>query len=275
MTAPTLVAYAEVEASATSGSNITSPSVSWQTNDVIIVHTGTEGSTGGETMNNPATAGTGVALVLQQKHNSTGSDGGVGCWAAVASANSSGTFTFSATHSGGARTKTLSVEVWRGSGGIGNSVILPTGATPNTARTISLTPTGAHGAASWHVLDWNADAVQTVTPTPTTHSSSSPGPTASPVALQQSGVVTSYFNVLDDQASSGATSYGIGGTGAGPFSIVAIEIKGSGATNFNGSASVSESVAITAAGSASGAAATATPGPNNFTRAAVQRASTW
>ena len=115
--------------------------------------------------------------------------------------------------------------VFRGSAGIGNSNIY-TGTSPTG---LSLTPTGADGAVCWGVFDWAADTAQSFSPAATTHSAGSPGPTASPVSAQIAGKFTYYVGDLDDQTSAGAVSYGIGGAGTGPFTIVALEVKASSA----------------------------------------------
>lgn len=225
--ANSLVAFAQAESAVNTGVNVTTASVSWQTDDVVVVFTGCEGGTSGETMNTPTTTGTGISFgASQQQHDSTGSDASGACWAAVATANSSGTFSGSYTHVGATgRNTVVGVYVYRGSAGIGNSAI--TASFPSSGRTISLTPTGADGSIAWFVADWNADAAQSFTPAATTHSSGSPGPTASPYSQQIAGRVTYYIGELDDQTSAGAVSYGIGGSGTGPFTIIAIEVKAS------------------------------------------------
>lgn len=227
MAAPTLVGYSEANAGVASGASVTTGTLSWQTNDVIVLFGATEGGTSGETFGTPTTTGSGITFTsATQQHQSTGSDCGGECWAVVATANSSGTFSIAPTHSASTRTKQVAVFVWRGSAGVGNSALLPTSGT-NANRTISLTPTGADGAICWMVLDWAAAAVQTITPTPATHSTSSPGPTALPDDALISLKYTYYFANLDDQTGTGAVSYGIGGSGTGPFTIIAVEVKAS------------------------------------------------
>jgi len=223
-TAPTLVAFAQAESAVNTGVNVTTASISWQTNDVVVAFTGCEGGTSGETLNTPTTTGSGISFgAAKQQHDSTGSDASGGCWAAVATANSSGTFSGSYTHVGGTgRNTVIGVYVFRGSAGIGNSAVT---ATPSSTRTLSLTPIGADGSICWFVGDWNADAVQSFSPAATTHGSGAPGPTASPYSQQIAGLVTFYIGELDDQTSSGAVSYGIGGSGTGPFTIIALEVK--------------------------------------------------
>jgi len=249
-TSPTLVAFAQAEAAVNTGVNVTTASISWQTNDVIVAFAGCEGGAGGETINTPTTAGSGISFgAAQQIHNSTGSDATAGCWAAVASASSSGTFSVNYTHAGGtSRDTPIGVYVWRGSAGIGNSAI--TG-TPSSTKTVSLTPTGADGAICWMVSDWAAAATVAFSPTPTTHNSSTPGPTASPYSQQTTGS-TYYIGELDDQASAGANSYGVGGAGTGPFTIIAIEVMaaaGGGATPVPARPIVVPSLAAIQAGS--------------------------
>lgn len=223
-TAPTLVAFAENEAAVDTDVAVTTASISWQTDDVVVAITGCEGGASGETLNTPTTTGSGISFgSAQQAHNSTGSDASGAVWAAVASAGSSGTFSATYSHVGATgRNTVIGVYVFRGSAGIGNSAIT---ATPSSTRTVSLTPTGADGSICWYTGDWNADATQSFTPTATTHGAGSPGPTASPYSQQIAGRVTYYIGELDDQTSAGAVDYGIGGSGTGPFTVLAIEVK--------------------------------------------------
>jgi len=221
-TAPTLVAFAEVDAPANTGVNITSASLSWETGDVITVFPMTPGATDGEVINAPTTTGSGVSFgAAQQQHNSTGTDCGIGCWSAVATQNSSGTFSFNYTRVGATnRNIGMIVAISRGSGGIGNSVIY-LGATPNGA---SLTPGSTNSMILWAIADWAAAATVALSPTSTSHNSTTPGPQAAPYSEQLSPDATYYGAVLDDQTSGSAASYGIA-SGTGPFSIIAIEIE--------------------------------------------------
>lgn len=202
--------------------------LSWNTGDVVVLLGGTEGGTGGETFGTPSNTGTGIAWGAAQKiHDSTGTDAGVACWAAVATGASSGTFSIAPTHASGTREKLVAGLVISGSGGIGNSVLY-NGVSPTGA---SLTPTAANGSIVWITMDWFTAAVTGNSPTSTSHGASAPGPTALPWNVQTSPQFTSYVAVLDTQASSGAVSYGITGTGVGPFSIIALEVKAGGAQN--------------------------------------------
>lgn len=222
MAAPTLVAFAEIENSIAASTNLTTASVSWQTNDVIVLMACSEGN--GETISAPTTTGSGVSFGAAQKsHNTSASDTNAVCYAAVASATSSGTYSIQ--QSGGG-TKHMNIGVWifRGSAGIGNSA-----SSTGSSRTVSLTPTGVDGSICWIVGDWAAAATVVFSPTATTHSNVAPGPTASPVSVQASPSYTYYYAELDDQTSGAANSYGVGGAGTGPFTIIAIETKASAA----------------------------------------------
>lgn len=224
MAAPSLVAVAFVEgAPAINATQSTPTSVSWQTGDVVIAMGGTEDATN-NTWVAPTTAGTGLSFTLQQSKTVTSSCG-AGCFACVASANGSGTFSWQSPRTSGSAVRFANAYyVFRGSAGVGLSSV-----GEGSGRTLALTPSGADGSIVWGVFDWSASSVQTATPTASSHTTTTPGPQASPQAAVGSGAsYTYYIEELDDQTSAGATSYGIGGTGTGPFSIIAIEVKASG-----------------------------------------------
>lgn len=200
-TPPTLISYTEVTWNAT-GQPKTTASISWLAGDVIVVIAGSETA---DTLGVPTA--TGLTFTKQKDWPGTG---GATCSAFVATATpgAGGSATVSVTESG-AHTWGFGVWVWRGSAGVGNS------AEQHTAtKTVALTPTGADGAIVWGTFDFAAAAVQTITPTPTN--------TRQRVALTP---YTIYVSDLIDQVSAGSVSYGISGTGTGPFSIVALEIK--------------------------------------------------
>lgn len=111
------------------------------------------------------------------------------------------------------------VWVWRGSAGIGNSAEQHT-ATLN----VNMTPIAAHCGTVLGTFDFGAAAVQTIIPTPTNTRQ----------RVDEGTTYTVYVSDVADQASAGATAYGISGTGTGPFSIVAMEIQASsGAPGWN------------------------------------------
>lgn len=218
--APTLISYTETSWVG-NVSSVTTASLSWDTGDVIVC---LMASAGANTLSwsTPTTTGTGLTFTLAKGHNTTATDCGAAIYTAVAAATSSGTVTEAPTssftnHIG------LGVYVARGSAGVGSSA-LGTG----TGRTVSLAPTGADGMIVWGAFDWSASANQGYAPaSPTTHSTSAPGPNASPHEAVDGTEYTFYVAELDDQTSAGAVSYGIGGSGAapGPLTIVACEVK--------------------------------------------------
>jgi hypothetical protein len=111
-----------------------------------------------------------------------------------------------------------------GSFGIGVSGIA-TGLT-TSPEVKAITMTGPDSAVVWGAADWSAAAAESPSPAATTHSTSSPGPSASPVAQVQTGRYTFYFSELDDQPSTGSQSYGYSGASAGPIAVVVQEITG-------------------------------------------------
>lgn len=224
-TAPTLVQSAYTQSS---GVTIVSPTVSWQTGDVVVVLYGNAGAAN-DNNRTPTNTGSGLSWTVQKTVSAASCCGGQ-VSTAVATASSSGTITCGTT--GTNQAQIVYVYVFRGSAGVGNSAST---ATPGTTKTLSLTPTAADSSIAWGVFDWNADSVQTITPTATSHSSSSPGPQATPQSILVSGQFTMYLAELDDQTSAGAVSYGIGGSNSGPFTIVALEVKGAAGGGTNGS----------------------------------------
>jgi len=204
-TAPTLVSHNTVPYNSTA-LTLTSPSISWNANDVIVVVGGTEGANSSDILGTPTA--TGLTFTARQTiAPSTRCAAYV--WTAVA--GSSGSGTISVVHN---NTSDAGFTVWvfRGSAGVGNSAQSST-----SSLTTSLTPTAAHSAIVWGVFDWNAGSLQTITPTPTN----------TEARVQYASLYTVYVAELTDQVSAGAVSYGISGSGSGPFSIVVLEIKGS------------------------------------------------
>lgn len=219
MAAPTLVVFSENEAVVTNGGTIAAPSMSWQTNDVVVVLAANEGNLA-STFTGPTTTGTGLSFTNRQLHNTTAADPGGAGWTAVATGNSTGTISVGQSGAGSQRI-VIGVYIYRSSTGVGNSAI-----STGSSRTVNLTAAGgADGGMSWVSADWAAVAVVAFTPTTTTHGSGAPGPTASPVSVQQSPSYTYYVGNLDDQTSAGAVAYGVGGSGTGPFTIIAVEAK--------------------------------------------------
>jgi hypothetical protein len=204
-TPPTLVAANVVTANPGIGGSITSSSVTVQTGDVVTFTAVSEGSTSGNSYGSPTTTITNSG-VTQLKLHAAASDPVAGCWTFTVTANGSGTVTVPITTTVTGNNTALTVWVHRG----GTAATVARSALgTGTSRTLSYTASQADSAIVWAVADWAAAAVQTPTPVASAYTWNSA--------------------VLDDQTSVAATSYGIGGTGTGPFVILVVEIQGSGA----------------------------------------------
>jgi hypothetical protein len=224
-TPPTLVAANVVTANPGIGGSITSSSVTVQTGDVVTFTAVSEGSTSGNSYGSPTTTITNSG-VTQLKLHAAASDPVAGCWTFTVTANGSGTVTVPITTTVTGNNTALTVWVHRG----GTAATVARSALgTGTSRTLSYTASQADSAIVWAVADWAAAAVQTPTPASTAHTAASPGPTAVPASGTVASAYTWNSAVLDDQTSVAATSYGIGGTGTGPFVILVVEIQGSGA----------------------------------------------
>lgn len=211
MGAPTFVSYTEISWTTQSASTTTA-SITWQANDVIAVICGAEGP---DTLGVASTTPGRLTFTTQKSNTTTGTCGTILATAVPTSGNSD-TLTLNTNNSGDFRGG--AAWVIRNSTGVGNSAEQHT-----STKTVSLTPTGADGYIIWAVFDFAAAAVQTITPTPTDTRQNT----------QSSPHYTFYVADLADQSSTGAVSYGISGTGSGPFSIVALEIKNNGVAGSN------------------------------------------
>lgn len=221
-TAPTLVAASIV----INPINGTTPSLGpFQVGDVVTVLAAGEGTINGANFNAPTTTLSNSGISQLQLHP-TNNDCQAGAW----------TFTVAS----GTTTGTISVAMGSGSDNIVLFVAVERGGVQPTAvrsalgtgsgRTVSYTPSQADSALIWIVADWSAPVAVAPTPTPTTHTSGSPGPSALPGATQFSPHFTHYEDLLDDQTGTGAVGYGIGGSGTGPFTIIVVEVQGTGGT---------------------------------------------
>lgn len=202
-TAPTRISFTQTSWTG-SVSTLSTASISWQTNDVIVVVGGTEGG-GTEAFNTPTA--TGLTFTIQKSHAAASNCASV-IAAAVAGSSSSGAVTM--TISNGPKTYGFGVLIYRNSTGIGNSSEQHT-----ATRTVALTATAADSAIVWGVFDWAAAAAVAGSPTPTTTDQNTQGSNFTP-----------YVFDLTDQISASSISYGVGGSGTGPFSIVVLEVKG-------------------------------------------------
>jgi hypothetical protein len=208
-TPPTIGSFVQTATVTGTGSPVTSPSVSWNNGDLVIVIAGSETNA---TFGNPTTTGTGLTFTTRQSNNTASTCGAI-LATAVASATSSGTI--SSTDSNTSLHRMMSVWVFSGAStrGLGNT------AKGNTAAlTVSVTPAGgADSSFVWGVFDFGANStLQTITPTPTN----------TRFRVQDGTSYDVYVADLHDQVSAGATSYGISGPGSGPFTIMVAEIEG-------------------------------------------------
>lgn len=199
--APSLVSYTEIAYS--SGVNMASAAVSWLAGDFIVV---IMGAANGGAFTTPTATGL-VFTVLRTNTAATTS----AAISAIAYASASGSSAISATSP--AAPDGGGIWVWRTSDGAGST------AEQHTAtKTLSMTPVDTHSAYCYTVFDFNAGAAgDTLLPTPTTVQES---------ALQAANY-TVYSGNLNDQASSGATTFGITGAAVtGPFTIMVVEVLG-------------------------------------------------
>ena len=180
-----------------------SPNISWLAGDLVVILALSYNATSSYYMQLPTATG---LTFTEQKNIRVDGYGGASVCTAIAGADG-GPTPVSMTGSGWRWG--YGIWVFRYSQGVGNSVVLN-----STARVVSLTPTAAHGAIVWGVVDRANVAAVTMTPTPNN--------------LRKSQVGTDwtfYCGDLLDQTSAGAVDCGITGWGTGPFSIIALEIK--------------------------------------------------
>lgn len=222
-------------------STATSATVSWATGDYVVVFGGNEGATNGIVLT-ISTTGSGLSFGTPLRSQSSSSDCTGYCWAAKATASSSGTISVSSGNSSQHSDIYVLIVDGTTSAGIGNTAI-----STGSSLTASLTSAQADSLIAWAVWDWSAGAVGTspsyyLAPTPSAHSSSSPGPSAIAYAVKDSTRYSLYYGDKDDQPSTAAVGYGVtSSAGSGPFTIIAVEVKASatGTTASAGNAAVS------------------------------------
>lgn len=215
-TAPTIVAIAVAK---TTTSTVATPSLVLQVGDVVSAIAITEGSASGA-WNAPSTTLSNSGISTLQTHVGGTDCGGQAFTFTVAAGTTTGTVT--ATISQASESLTLFVVVCRGaSQPTASQSLLVAG----SSRTTSYSSTYADSVVMTGIGDWAAAAAQSLVPTSSTHASGTPGPSAAPNSdATETGIYTHYSAVYDDQVSTSPISYGIGGTGTGPFTIVLIEI---------------------------------------------------
>lgn len=207
-TPPTLISYTETAAFNTTGATKTLTVPSFNTGDFLTFVGICEGAV---TIGVPTA--TGLTFTSRAANSATGST--CATRAASAPAAAGGTsVVVSATNSVSTQHWGFGVWVWRGSDGFDVA-----GEQHTSTKTVSMTHTDTHSGISWGIGDFAATATTGITLSPT--------PTHTQHALQDGAQYTAYTGDLVDQPSSGAVAYGItGGSGTGPFSIVALAVLG-------------------------------------------------
>ena len=206
-TEPVLVAYQESTWTDSFSGAETTPSITWQAADVIVVVGATEDSS--RTLATPTAPGLTFSLV-----NSAGGTSNVNSylWSSVAGSNGSGAVSSVKSSASAAG---ISVFVYRGSTGIGNNAKI----TGSTAKTISLTRSSDSSAVVLVMADWTAATDVSVTS----------APAGGTIRVGDYVVDRGTFWALDwgGQGAPGTASYGITNhTGTVDMSGVAVEIKG-------------------------------------------------
>lgn len=221
MAAPTIVSYAESDVtSTTTWQNITrtpsaittTASVSWSAGDFIVILCGAENASTGLLFQTPTATG------LTFTKTAVGTTGAhCGAMYATATAGSGGSSQISIIHDANVNNFCgYAIWVFSGHGGIGNTVAV---SDFSSTKVRSLTAT-LHSTVVWAVFDWAAATPVSITPSPS-HTRESAGHVTG-------ANYTVYVADLEDVAA-GAANYGVGGSGSGPFAIVAVEILGASA----------------------------------------------
>ena len=225
-TPPTLVAaYATPPSSTAAAATMTTSSLSLQAGDVVTIVAMGAGGGSGDSFSIPTTTFANGGVTQLALHPSS-SDCQGGAWTFTVTSTGSGTV--SVTHTGGTNTsQNLFVVAHRGA-------VAPTAARASISIGSSYfniyTASQANSAIVWMVGDWSAGAVSTpLDPTPTSHGAAAPGPTALPQSGTQAGQYTEWSQVLDNQTSTGAITYGLlSSSTSGPYTIAVVEVQGGG-----------------------------------------------
>ena len=216
MPAPSLIQYAECANWGIGGSRATSTSITWLTGDVIVALAGIESGYGSYS-SVPTATGLTFAAISGAVSGTSSSYCYANAWVATAAGGGTQAVTFTET---GPYISGFAVWVWRGSGGVGN--IAASGATANTALTISLVRGSGNSCVVGGGFDWGANV--------TTGYSFTPTATNQRQHAQEGTGYTVYVADWGDQGTAGTTSYGVAGVTVGAFTKVFIEVKGTAAT---------------------------------------------
>jgi len=226
MANPTLIAFSEHDSVQASAASEASTTLTWQTGDVLICPVGGEGANNGVTAS-IANTGSGLPTWTVSQTHASNNDTTTYLFTTTATGNGSGIVTATIST---ANAMVMGVYQFRAPAGatiaLGNTNIA-TGKT-TTTHVVALTISSPDSSVVWAAFDWGAGAVETLSPTPTTHTAGSPGPSASPNNTNEGTHYTFYIDELDDQVATGSVNFGTTGATGGPFAIVAAEITISG-----------------------------------------------
>lgn len=224
---------------------------SWVSGDEIIILGGTEDQS--FTMNTPTVTGlTGTGLTFSAKTGlpttTANSCKGYG-WRAIATGTGSGTITVPSTAIGRHVALAWKVDAGTSTGGSGTPAVATT-----TAKTVSLTRTGANSAVLTVLFDWSADTDVTVTSSPA-------GGTQRLAANIPPGIYTAFSFDWANEGAAGTTSYGVANaSGTGTLTKIAVEIPGTaGGGTPTGSAITTAGASSAATGRRVGQRAPVTP----------------
>jgi hypothetical protein len=238
-TPPQLIQYAETVWNTTGAKS--TPSVSWLAGDLIYVIGGVESS--GTPITTPTA--TGLSFAADGTTVGSGSQCLAQSWVATAAADGS-----SAVSSTGAGALNYGLAVWvfRDHGGKG----VRAGA---VGQTVSLARSSPHSRVILGSFDYSTDAPSGLSWTPAIDAGGTE---------REKSTWSIWYDTLvadwGDQGNAGTTSYGTTGTATGPFSTIAVEIKGiytaAEVSSATGGARLKK---MSAAGSGSGITSASTP----------------
>jgi hypothetical protein len=207
-TPPTLVNYYETSYTTTTATKSIS-NINWSPGDILVLLAGSEANNIITfSVSNPP-AGMTLNSLPQNVPGATGTSSSFGRigWQQTAGVNQTLSLDGPTLKWG------WSLWVWRNSCGGGAKAEQHTG-----TQTVSMpAPATTNSAYVWIVLDFSASSNTGVTLTPV--------PTNIRQQIQSGTSYSVYVGDITNQANSGATSYGISGSaGAGPYSIIVVEI---------------------------------------------------
>lgn len=182
----------------------------WQAGDTVLVVGLGEVAMNG--WNGAPPTATGLTFTALQETTPSGSIAAAGMWTATAAAAGSAVTITKAIGDASPHWGFL-VYVFHNCEGVGTAVMQTT-----ATRTVSITPTRRKSLLLWAVGDFAAAAL--VAETPTAH--------VDRLQLRDTSHYTVYVEEFVPVRSFAPVPVGVGGAGTGPFSIVAVEVFGSG-----------------------------------------------